>query len=61
VQPSYVKKPDPRERTTWMDRFIAVEPKGGVRDTVDMVHEGRSKAVFTAILGSGSRIGRAAA
>lgn len=61
MEPVYVKKADPRERTTWLDKFIVLEPKGGARNIVDMVHDGRSMAVFAAILGLGSRSSRAAA
>ena len=31
----YVKKPRPRDRRTWFDRFIALEPAGGVRAVIE--------------------------
>lgn len=34
MEPVYVKKADPNDRTTWMDSFIALEPAGGVRAVV---------------------------
>jgi hypothetical protein len=61
MQPVYIKKPDPKDRTTWMDKFIALEPQGGVRDIVEMVQKGRAKAVFVAILGFPSEGSKAAA
>jgi len=50
MQPVYVKKSDPRKRTTWMDKFIASEPAGGVRDVIETARHGRARAVFAAIL-----------
>jgi hypothetical protein len=31
----YVKKADPKDRNTWMDGFIALEPAGGFRAAVE--------------------------
>lgn len=31
----YVRKPRPKDRRTWIDRFIALEPAGGVRAIVE--------------------------
>jgi hypothetical protein len=61
MQPVYVKKANPKDRTTWMDHFVASEPKGGVRDVVEMSRHGRARAVFTAIFTIDSQPGRAAA
>ncbi len=61
MQPVYVKKADAKDRATWMDRFIATEPRGGAADAVDMARNGRARAVFTAILGVVSEGSRAAA
>ena len=61
MQPVYVKKANPKDRTTWMDNFIASEPKGGVRDVAEMAKHGRARAVFTAIFAIDSEPGRAAA
>jgi len=41
MQPVYVKKANPRDRKTWIDRFIALEPKGGVRDVVKRIQNGK--------------------
>ena len=35
MQPTYVKKTDPKDRDTWMDKFIALEPAGGFRPVVE--------------------------
>jgi hypothetical protein len=35
MQPVYTVKANPSEPKTWMDRFVAIEPKGGVRDVVE--------------------------
>ena len=35
MQPMYVKKTDPKDRNTWMDEFIALEPAGGFRPVVE--------------------------
>jgi hypothetical protein len=35
MQPVYVKKTNPQDRNTWMDKFIALEPAGGVRAVVE--------------------------
>ena len=40
MKPVYVKKVDPSDRTTWMDWFIALEPKGGARDFVGISKNG---------------------
>ena len=61
MDPVYVKKADPRQRTTWMDNFVASEPCGGVRDVVEMYRHGRARAVFNAILGSPTARGKVAA
>jgi len=61
MRPVYVKKADPKNRITWMDQFIALEPRGGFRDVVEMAHNGRARAVFTAIFGVPSEHGEAAA
>jgi len=61
MQPVYVTKADPRDRTTWMDRFIAMEPKGGFRDVVELARAGRAKAIFLAILAVGPERSEAAA
>jgi hypothetical protein len=53
MQPVYVRKSNPNDRITWMDKFIAQEPKGGVRDVVEMARAGRvpttSSAIFALI------------
>jgi hypothetical protein len=41
MQPVYVKKANPRDRKTWIERFIALEPKGGVRDFVKRIQNGK--------------------
>jgi hypothetical protein len=51
MKPVYVKKANPSDRITWMDKFIALEPQGGFRDIFEMARDGRAKTVFTAILG----------
>ena len=61
MSPVYVKKSDPNTRTTWIDKFIALEPAGGVRDAVHMAGNSRARAVFTSMLGLGPEAGRAAA
>ena len=61
MDPVYVKKADPRQRTTWMDAFIASEPAGGFRDVIEMSRHGRARAVFNAILGSPTPRGKVAA
>ena len=35
MQPVYVKKADPKDRNTWMDKFIALERAGGFRAAVE--------------------------
>ena len=53
MQPVYVKKTDPRDRSTWMDEFISLEPVAGVRAVVDGIQYGsRSKdlTVFVSLL-----------
>ena len=40
MEPVYVKKADPNDRTTWMDTFIALEPAGGVRAVVEGTQHG---------------------
>lgn len=61
MQPVYVTKADPRDRTTWMDRFIATEPKGGFKAVVELAKAGGAKAIFLAILAVGSERSEAAA
>ena len=61
MSPVYVKKSDPNARTTWIDKFIALEPAGGVRDIVIAAGNGRARAVFSAIFGLGPEVGRIAA
>ena len=41
VQAAYVKK-SPSDRKTWIDEFIALEPKGGVRKIIDRIQNGDS-------------------
>ena len=53
MAPVYIKKSDPKDRTTWIDKFIASDPKGGAVDAVEMARNGRAKAVFAAILAVG--------
>jgi len=36
MRPVYVKKRNARERTTWIDHFVASEPKGGFRSVVEL-------------------------
>lgn len=60
MPPVYVKKA-PKDRMTWMDSFMALSPKGGVRDVVEMAQGGRAKAVFSAILNVVAESSRAAA
>ena len=59
--PVYVRKANPSDRVTWMDRFIAQEPKGGFRDIVEMARDGRAKAVFTAVMTAEYPVGDIAA
>jgi hypothetical protein len=40
MEPIYVKKADPNDRTTWIDSFIALEPAGGVRVVVEGTQHG---------------------
>lgn len=61
MEPVYVRKANPKDRVTWMDRFIAQEPKGGFRDVVELARRGRAKAIFTAILAIETEAGKAAA
>jgi hypothetical protein len=61
MQPVYVRKTDPKDHVTWMDKFIAQEPKGGFRDVVELARHGRAKAIFTAILAIEEEVGKAAA
>ena len=35
MQPVYVMKADPKDRNTWMDKFIALEAAGGFRAAVE--------------------------
>ena len=61
MRPIYVRKGNPSDRVTWMDRFIATEPQGGVREVVERAWHGRAKSIFIAILAVESDAGRAAA
>jgi hypothetical protein len=61
MEPVYIKKPDPKDRISWMDNFIALEPAGGVRDVVETARHGRARAVFQAILSVVAEGSRAAA
>jgi len=61
MQPVYVKKADPKDRTTWMDKFIALEPKGGVMDVIEAARNGRARAVFKEIFAAGAEPSRFAA
>jgi hypothetical protein len=61
MQPVYVKKADPADRTTWMDHFIARPPAGGIYDAVQMTRRDRAREVFVAILNVASEGSRAAA
>ncbi len=61
MQPRYVRKADPMDRTTWMDNFIALEPRGGVRDVVEMARPARAMAILVTILSVGSESNNAAA
>jgi hypothetical protein len=38
MQPVYVVKANPSYRKTWLDHFVTTEPKGGVRDVVERIH-----------------------
>jgi hypothetical protein len=49
MQPVYVKNADPRDRSTWMDGFIALEPAGGVRAVVEGTHHRSSSQDLAAI------------
>ena len=60
MRPIYVKKADPKDRITWMDGFIALEPTGGVRDVVETARHDRARTVFAAILSVVSEGSRAA-
>jgi len=60
MQPVYVKKAHPRDRTTWMDKYIALEPAGGVRAVIETARQHRARTVFEAILSVVSESSRAA-
>ena len=49
MQPVYVKKADPKDRSTWMDNFIALEPVGGFRAVVEGTHYSSSSQALAAI------------
>jgi len=51
MQPVYTVKANPSERKTWMDRFVALEPKGGVRDVVERM-QNRKAADSSASVGN---------
>jgi hypothetical protein len=40
MQPVYIKKADPRDRTTWIDKFIAGEANHGFRAVVELALKG---------------------
>ena len=61
MQPVYERKANPKDRVTWMDRFVATEPTSGFQDVVDLVQNGRAKAVFTAVMAIRSEARKAAA
>jgi hypothetical protein len=61
MQPVYVKKADPRDRTTWMDKYIALEAAGGVRSVIDTARQHRARTVFAAIFSVVSESSRFAA
>jgi hypothetical protein len=61
MEPVYVKKADPKDQTTWLDTFIALEPTGGVREVVATAQHHRARAVFLAVLGVVSERTRSAA
>ena len=61
MEPVYVKKANPKDQTTWMDTFIGLEPKGGVRDVVETAQRHRARAVFEMIFSVVSAGSRAAA
>lgn len=61
MQPVYVRKANPKDRVTWMDRFIAQEPRGGFRDVVKLARLDRANVIFSAILATESESDRAAA
>jgi hypothetical protein len=42
MKPVYVKKRNPRDRVTWMDRFLSLEPSGGVRSAVELARKRRA-------------------
>jgi hypothetical protein len=43
MNPVYFKKVDPNNRTTWIDWFTALEPKGGFRDAVERIQNGDAR------------------
>ena len=49
MQPMYVKKTDPKDRNTWMDKFIALEPAGGFRAVVEATQYRSSSQDLAAI------------
>ena len=57
----YVKKADPHDRITWMDKFIALEPAAGVRDVVEVARRDRARVVFETNFSVVSASSRAAA
>ncbi len=61
MQPVYVRKAHANDRVTWMDKFIAMEPKDGIRDVVELARQGRAKAVFTVIMAADAEASKAAA
>jgi hypothetical protein len=49
MQPMYVKRTDPTDRNTWMDKFIALEPAGGFRAVVEATQHRTSSQDLAAI------------
>jgi hypothetical protein len=49
MRPVYVKKANPKDRSTWMDDFIALEPAGGVRAVIEGTHYRSSSQDLAAI------------
>ena len=50
MKPVYVKKQAPEDRITWMDGFVAREPKPGFQDVVNAARNG-SRVTASADLG----------
>jgi len=50
MQAVYVKNANTNGNKTWIDRYIALEPKGGVRDVVERMHSGKASRNGNSIL-----------